>query len=72
MDFFPKVDGGDVNENHYYIEGKWVAHCQKNSILKKLMTKWQFVYIKNYGGDVNENRYFIEGKWVAHGQKIAF
>ena len=27
--FYRKFDGGDVDENRHFIEGKWVAHCQK-------------------------------------------
>ena len=31
----PKIEGGDVDENRHFIEGKLVAHGQKFSILKK-------------------------------------
>ena len=30
---FPKIEGGDVDENRHFVEGKLVAHGQKFSIL---------------------------------------
>ena len=33
-DELPKIEGGDVDENRHFIEGKLVAHGQKFSILK--------------------------------------
>ena len=47
-------NGGDVDENRHFIEGKVVAHYQKLNILN--------------GGDVHENRHLIERKLVAHYQ----
>ena len=41
---FPKIEGGDVDENRHFIEGKLVAHGQKFSILKILITKWQYFF----------------------------
>ena len=49
-------NGGDVDENRHFIEGKVVAHYQKLTILN--------------GGDVHENRHLIERKLVAHYQKL--
>ena len=68
--FYRKFDGGDVDENRHFIEGKWVAHYQKFKNYERNINNLK-IFMKFFdGGDVNENRHFKEGKWVAHYQNF--
>ena len=67
-----KWDGGDVDENRNYIEGKWVAHGQKFSIKifeyhkMALLFRWTKFEIEkqNMSGNFEDHKMALLFRWT--------